>query len=88
MLQKIFGRDKDISELEEDRDKITVRRDIQTLETDIAERQALERELKAKYGPRWKKILGFKGKPLIPDMRSVLKDEMEASGRKIRSRRF
>lgn len=85
MLDRILGREKDISELEDERERAAVKRDIQTLKTEEAERKAIQKDLKNKFGGGWRKLLGLKlkgGRVPIQDLRSVQNQTPVAAGRK------
>ncbi len=61
-----------IEQLEDDLDRTQLQSQIAGGQAEIAERQAIVRELQAKYGKGWKGILGLKGMPSLPSLRSVL----------------
>ena len=87
VLDKILGKEeKSVEDLEEDLEKLKIQTDIQGARTELAERKALERELKSKYGAGWKKILGLKGLISVPTLKSALKEQVGSSTRSLRSR--
>ncbi len=61
-----------IEELEDDLDEVQLRSQIAGGRAEIAEREAIIRELKSKYGKDWKQTLGLKGMPSLPSLKSVL----------------
>ena len=85
ILDKVLGRnDKDVEDYEEDLEKLKIRTEIQGVKSELAQRVALEKELKSKYGPSWKKILGMKGVIAVPTLKAALKDEVNVSHARIR----
>ena len=87
VLDKILGKEeKSVEDLEEDLEKLKIQTDIQGARTELAERKALERELKSKYGAGWKKILGLKGLISVPTLKSALKEQVSSSTHSLRSR--
>ena len=87
VLDKILGKEeKSVEDLEEDLEKLKIQTDIQGARTELAERKALERELKSKYGAGWKKILGLKGLISVPTLKSALKEQVSSSTHSVRSR--
>ena len=87
ILDKVLGReDKDIEDYEEDLEKLKIRTEIQGVKSEYAQRVALEKEIKSKYGPAWKKLLGLKGIISVPTLRSALKEEFGSSSQTIRRR--
>jgi len=77
--------EKSIDEYEEDLERVKIQTEIQGARTELTERQALEKELKSKYGPAWKKMLGLKGLISVPTLKSALREETGKAGNKIRS---
>ena len=63
---------KSIEELEDDLDSVSLRSQIASQETEIAEKKAIMAELKSKYGSNWKSILGLKGIPSLPTLKSMM----------------
>ena len=87
VLDKILGKEeKSVEDLEEDLEKLKIQTDIQGARTELAERKALERELKSKYGAGWKKILGLKGLISVPTLKSALKEQVGSSTQSLRHR--
>ena len=87
VLDKILGKEeKSVEDLEEDLEKLKIQTDIQGARTELAERKALERELKSKYGAGWKKILGLKGLISVPTLKSALKEQVGSSTQNLRHR--
>jgi len=87
ILDMVMGRDeKGIDDYEDDLEKLKIQTEIQGARTEFEERKALERELKSKYGPTWKKILGLKGLISVPTLKSALKEQVSSSTHSIRSR--
>ena len=87
VLDKILGKEeKSVEDLEEDLEKLKIQTDIQGARTELAERKALERELKSKYGAGWKKILGLKGLISVPTLKSALKEQVSSSTQSLRHR--
>ena len=73
-MDKIRGGDnKSIEELEEDLEKYKLKSEIAGSKAEIAERQAIIRDLKSKYGSGWKRILGLKGIPSLETLRGFVK---------------
>lgn len=66
-------KDKSIEELEDDLDRSQLKSQIAGHEAEAAEREAIIRELKMKYGKDWKSTLGLKGIPSLPSLKSILK---------------
>ncbi len=62
-----------IEQLEDDLDEVQLRSQIAGGRAEIAEREAIIRELKTKYGKDWKSTLGLKSMPSLPSLRSLLK---------------
>lgn len=58
--------------LEEELERGQLKSQIAGTNAEIAEREALIREAKAKYGKNWKNILGIKGMPSLPSLKSIL----------------
>lgn len=54
----IFSQKKDTGELEDELEKLELESSIASKKSEIAEREAVIKELKAKYGKDWKKVLG------------------------------
>ena len=77
-------KDKDVDDYEEDLEKLKIQTEIQGVKTELQERQALEKELKSKYGSGWKKVLGLKGWVSVPTLKSALKSELSSSTGRIR----
>ncbi len=72
-LDRFKGKkDSSIEELEDDLDIVSVKSQIANSEAEIAEREAIIKELKMKYGKDWKSTLGLKGMPSLPSLRSLL----------------
>ena len=87
ILDKVMGREeKGLEDYEDDLEKLKIQTEIQGVRTDLEERKAVERELKSKYGPGWKKILGLKGWISVPTLKSALKEQVGSSTRSLRSR--
>ena len=87
ILDKVMGREeKGVEDYEEDLEKLKIQTEIQGVKTDLEERKAVERELKAKYGSGWKKILGLKGWVSVPTLKSALKEQVGSANRNLRSR--
>jgi len=87
ILDKVLGREeKDLEGYEEDLEKLKIKTEIQGVKSELAQRQALEKEIKSKYGPGWKKILGLKGIISVPTLKSALRDEVNSTHRTIRRR--
>lgn len=53
-------------------ERLKIEDEIQSERTSIAEKKALEREMKKKYGRDWKHILGFAGGLLSPEAKQNL----------------
>ena len=87
ILDKVMGREeKGLEDYEDDLEKLKIQTEIQGVRTDLEERKAVERELKHKYGPSWKKILGLKGLISVPTLKSALKEQVSSSTHSLRSR--
>ena len=87
ILDKVLGReDKDLEDYEEDLEKLKIKTEIQGVKSELAQRQALEKEIKSKYGPGWKRILGLKGIISVPTLKSALRDEVNSTHHTIRRR--
>ena len=55
ILDKGLGReDKELEDYEEDLEKLKIKTEIQGVKSELAQRIALEKEIKTKYGPGWK----------------------------------
>ncbi len=65
-------KDSSIEELEDDLDRVQMQSQIAGGQAEIAEREAIIRELKTKYGKDWKSVLGLKGMPSLPSLKSIL----------------
>lgn len=69
----LFGKRKEsVDQLEEKRDRLIIESDIASKEQEIAEREATIKELRKRYGPGWKNILGLKGRVDLSTLRSIL----------------
>ena len=89
ILDRVLGReDRDIEDYEEDLEKLKIRTEIQGVKSELAQRTALEKEIKTKYGPAWKKLLGLKGIISVPTLRSALKDEVNKIKMRFRQSHF
>ena len=87
ILDKVLGReDKELEDYEEDLEKLKIKTEIQGVKSELAQRIALEKEIKTKYGPAWKKILGLKGIISVPTLKSALRDEVNNAHSTIRRR--
>ncbi len=61
-----------LEQLEERKEYLTVENEVVSGEVEIAEKEAIIKELKKKYGSSWKNLLGLKGRLNIQTLRSVL----------------
>ncbi len=61
-----------IEQLEDDLERSQIRSQISGNDAERAEREAIMSELKSKYGKNWKSILGLKGIPSLPSLKSIL----------------
>ncbi len=61
-----------IEVLEEKVERGQLKSQIAGTDAEIAEREGLIREAKVKYGKNWKSILGIKGMPSLPSLKSIL----------------
>lgn len=69
-----FGKPKESIEDKERRlEGVQVDDEILSYEASIAEKRAIIAELKRRHGPRWKHILGIKGKLSLADLRASMK---------------
>ena len=86
-LDKVMGKEeKGVEDYEDDLERLKIQTEIQGVKTDLAERKAVERELKSKYGASWKKILGLKGWISVPTLKSALKEQVSSSTQSLRHR--
>lgn len=67
-----FSRKKTLAELEEESERLSLEVEVSSKKVDLAEREAVIKEIKKQYGPSWKKILGLKGLVDISTLRSFL----------------
>jgi len=68
----LFKQKKTMSELEEDKERVTIETEILSKEAEKAEREAVISELKSKYGHGWSKILGISKYANLQTLRSFL----------------
>lgn len=68
-----------VREKERELEELEVDHEIASKKADIAEKKAAEAEMKRKYGPNWRKLLGYARK-LKPN-REVIEDLYIASGK-------
>ena len=61
-------------ELEEDYERVSMESEVLTREKEVAEKEAAIKELKSRYGPRWRQILGLNKLTDLSTLRSFLKD--------------
>lgn len=61
-----------IEELEDRRDRLVIEEEVTSREAAIAEKKAIVRELKARYGSDWKHILSLGGRLDLQTLRSAL----------------
>ena len=61
-------------ELEERGEYLQAQTEVASREAELAEKEAIKKELKRKYGSSWKSILGLKGKLDLSTLRSILSD--------------
>ena len=67
-------RQRSVEELEEDYERVSIETEVLTKEAESAEKEAVIRELKTRYGPRWMQILGISKLTDLTTLRSFLKD--------------
>ena len=72
MAFESFKRKKTTAELEEERERVTIEKEILTEKAESAEREAVISELKSKYGHGWAKILGINKFASLTTLRSFL----------------
>lgn len=68
----VFRRKESIEELEDRRDRLVIEEEVTSREADIAEKEAIIKELKKKYGSGWRHILGLGGILDLQTLRSAL----------------
>lgn len=61
-----------ISELEDEKEHLTIEEEVLTKKAEIAEREAVISELKSKYGKNWAKTLGISKFTNLSTLRSFL----------------
>lgn len=72
-MVKLFGGKKpSLEDLEDQKEYLAVETDVASQEADLAEKRAIVKELKKKYGSGWKNILGLRGKIDLQTLRSIL----------------
>jgi hypothetical protein len=54
----LFKKEKSVEQLEEERDKVKIQADTAGYKSQIAEREAVVKQLKKQYGRDWSKLLG------------------------------
>lgn len=69
----IFSRSPTAEQLDERLDGVTVENQILTQQKEIAEKEAIIKQLKQQYGPGWKKILGIGSHIDLQSLRTFLK---------------
>lgn len=69
---EFLKKQKTISELEEERDRVTIEEETITKQAEITEREAVIRELKSRYGKKWPQILGISKFTDLSSLKSFL----------------
>lgn len=77
----LFKRDKPVEELDEDLERIKVEDEILTKKAEMAEKEAIISQLKAKYGSGWARILGVNKLTDLTTLRSFLKSTKQGMER-------
>ena len=72
-MPSLFKREKSLGELDEELDRIKVEDEITTRKAEIAEKEAVIKQLKREYGPGWRKMLNIKSWMDVATLRSFLK---------------
>lgn len=67
-----FKKEKTMDELDSDLERAKIQEEIDTHEANSAERQAVIKELKRKYGSGWQRILGANSNSPLSTLRSFL----------------
>jgi len=69
----LFGKKKEtLEELEDRKEYLTIKEEVLSHEASAAEKEAIIKELKRKYGSDWRSVLGLKGKLDLQTLRSFL----------------
>ena len=68
----LFKQKKSVDELEEEGTRLSIQSENVSREAEIAEKQAIVRGLKKKYGSDWRSKLGLRGKIDLDTLRSFL----------------
>ena len=69
----VFGRPKPTQEqLEVRNESLILEEEVATREASVAEKKAIVKELRSKYGSDWKRTLGLKGRLSFSDLRHAL----------------
>jgi len=73
-VQKSYEKspDPELQKLERDRNRTMLEEDIQYRHTNIAERRAIEEDLKKRHGPKWRQILGIGSNTDLATLKSFL----------------
>jgi len=61
-----------LEELEERKEYLTVESEVASKRAEVAEKEAIIKELRSKYGTNWRNILGLGGRLDLQTLRSVL----------------
>lgn len=65
-------RDKSVEELEDEREKVKIQADTASYRSQIAEREAVVKQLKRQYGGGWQKLLGVTKNTDMSTLKSFL----------------
>ena len=68
----LFKKKPTLGELEERKDYLEVETEVASQEAELAEKKAIIRELKKKYGSDWKSTLGLRGRLDLQTLRSFV----------------
>ena len=80
----LFRKEKPIGELDEKLERIKVEDEILTKEAEMAEKRAINAQLKKQYGTSWAKILGINKLTDLTTLRGFLKDAKKGMGKAVR----